>query len=503
MMTPLAQLALILAQTPPVTTVLTHGYSVNGEKGVWVEAMASAILARGGAGGAVCRCRASDGAWELTAGALDPEAPLVLIYNWLDDFEKAGPDWGFSEAAADALLASLRDAAFVDGAGARQPGFDPVAGRLLHFIGHSRGTCVNSEAVERLAAAGIDVDQVTTHDPHPVNGVLDPPFNFDWGDPVPRTWSNVAFADNYWRADGGGFNALDFDGTPVDGALNLQLNESVLNCCAYGFAHSDVHLWYHATIDLAAGACDGEECVTGQMNATWWPAGRAASGYVYAALAGGAAQRPPLPPGEPPGAIESIVNGGLAQGSMAGWLYHGGGGGGAVVGDGGGWALELAAAAGGSDAQRHNRIFLGADAGAVAFDLRVVSGGGGGASLGVSWDDERGGVLEAGSIDLAAPAGWITGVQVPIGPDVPRPRRYVLALEARGGSGPVTVRLDNLAILPGIPCPADLDGSGAVDVADLVVVILAWSTPAGDVNGDGVADVLDLVAVVLAWGTCA
>jgi hypothetical protein len=54
------------------------------------------------------------------------------------------------------------------------------------------------------------------------------------------------------------------------------------------------------------------------------------------------------------------------------------------------------------------------------------------------------------------------------------------------------------------PCPADVDGSGAVDVADLVAVILAWGSadPGADVNDDGLVDVADLVAVILAWGAC-
>ncbi|MHC4908788.1 MAG: hypothetical protein ACYTF9_03605 [Planctomycetota bacterium] len=59
---------------------------------------------------------------------------------------------------------------------------------------------------------------------------------------------------------------------------------------------------------------------------------------------------------------------------------------------------------------------------------------------------------------------------------------------------------------PGPPplCPADTNDSGAVDVEDLVAVILSWGTNdlAADVNYDGTVDVEDLVAVILAWGAC-
>jgi hypothetical protein len=55
------------------------------------------------------------------------------------------------------------------------------------------------------------------------------------------------------------------------------------------------------------------------------------------------------------------------------------------------------------------------------------------------------------------------------------------------------------------PCPADTDGSGAVDVDDLVAVILAWGPcvecPA-DIDDSGTVDVDDLVAVILGWGPC-
>jgi 6-phosphogluconolactonase (cycloisomerase 2 family) len=70
----------------------------------------------------------------------------------------------------------------------------------------------------------------------------------------------------------------------------------------------------------------------------------------------------------------------------------------------------------------------------------------------------------------------------------------------------------DLVAWPGVagPCPADVDGSGVVDVDDLIAVILGWGPcgkpPAscpGDVNNSGAVDVDDLVAVILAWGPCA
>ncbi|MHC5001826.1 MAG: right-handed parallel beta-helix repeat-containing protein [Planctomycetota bacterium] len=63
---------------------------------------------------------------------------------------------------------------------------------------------------------------------------------------------------------------------------------------------------------------------------------------------------------------------------------------------------------------------------------------------------------------------------------------------------------DHLVPIP--DCPADVDGNGAVDVDDLVAVILDWGNGGvdlrTDVTGDGTVNVDDLVAVILAWGPC-
>ncbi len=51
-------------------------------------------------------------------------------------------------------------------------------------------------------------------------------------------------------------------------------------------------------------------------------------------------------------------------------------------------------------------------------------------------------------------------------------------------------------------CPADLDGNGQVDAADLAALLGAWATHAGDVTGDGTTDAADLAVLLGAWGPC-
>lgn len=47
--------------------------------------------------------------------------------------------------------------------------------------------------------------------------------------------------------------------------------------------------------------------------------------------------------------------------------------------------------------------------------------------------------------------------------------------------------------------PADLDGSGGVDGADLGMLLSAWGTPDADLNGDGIVGGDDLGLLLAAW----
>lgn len=56
---------------------------------------------------------------------------------------------------------------------------------------------------------------------------------------------------------------------------------------------------------------------------------------------------------------------------------------------------------------------------------------------------------------------------------------------------------------PPPPCPADINGSGAVDAADLAALLGAWGTPGpGDLNADGTVNAADLTTILNSWGAC-
>ncbi len=55
------------------------------------------------------------------------------------------------------------------------------------------------------------------------------------------------------------------------------------------------------------------------------------------------------------------------------------------------------------------------------------------------------------------------------------------------------------------PCPADLDGDGAVAAAELAQLLGGWGPNPGhpaDFNGDGVVDAADLAQLLGDWGPC-
>jgi hypothetical protein len=83
------------------------------------------------------------------------------------------------------------------------------------------------------------------------------------------------------------------------------------------------------------------------------------------------------------------------------------------------------------------------------------------------------------------------------------------------GSASVLLPASSITLLvlaaPVQPCPADADGSGAVNIDDLLMVINSWGwtgspgtnnadiAPAG---GDGQVNIDDLLAIINAWGAC-
>lgn len=67
----------------------------------------------------------------------------------------------------------------------------------------------------------------------------------------------------------------------------------------------------------------------------------------------------------------------------------------------------------------------------------------------------------------------------------------------RGAAGSLTLEFTEVSA-----CPADLDGDGSINAADLSLVLLSWGTAGADIDGDGTTSAADLSAVLEAWGQC-
>jgi hypothetical protein len=121
-----------------------------------------------------------------------------------------------------------------------------------------------------------------------------------------RTYQNVLFHDNYWRnLDGSLFVP---NGEPVFGAY--QRNLGTLSG-GYSSPHSDVHLWYHATIDGRTNASDTEASITSAERTSWWTAYESAgtnAGFHYSLVGGGNRMSQAQPVGPGFGAISDGYN---------------------------------------------------------------------------------------------------------------------------------------------------------------------------------------------------
>ncbi len=267
-------------------TLITHG--LNSSVDGWVTGMASRIPQYPGFFGtnySIYQMGFSNfaGNYYLTAArtagspASNPESGEIIIkLDWRDlDDGNSYDTFQVASAVTPALLSTN----FIPELGGRA-----IAAFPLHLIGHSRGGSMVCELSRQLGTNGVWVDHVTTLDPHPLN---DPAFPFDWilyraNDAPANTYVNVLFADNYWQSVDSPIN-----GKSVAGAFVRKL--TTLGG-GYSSAHSDVHLWYHGTLDWRIPASDTETNLTSAERATWWFGPEAAgtnAGFRYSLIGRG------------------------------------------------------------------------------------------------------------------------------------------------------------------------------------------------------------------------
>src|SRR5206468_7373545 len=152
-----------------------------------------------------------------------------------------------------------------------QPNFIPemnghaLAELPLHLIGHSRGGSLVCQLSRLLGTNGVWLDHLTTLDPHPLNNDGFSDFPYTVVDAPAHTYENVLFHDNYYQT----LN-LFFYGEAVSGAYVRQLTNLDGGYDGIAASHSDVHLWYHGTVDWRLPADDTVAKITSAERQTWW-----------------------------------------------------------------------------------------------------------------------------------------------------------------------------------------------------------------------------------------
>lgn len=309
------------------TTVITHGYAaltsdpING----WMLDMANGICNRAGSG--VVRI------YNKTTGNFDYKSGsgnrTVLLFDWWDDSNDLHK--GFSEGAGAALFAALMNGYINNDFNLNE----------LHFIGHSRGCIVNSEAIERLLVAGFPVEQQTSIDAHDWGGlgitITDYDANPDSINSGVEGWAGIAWADSYWQ------DALfSTNGRAVEGTYSEYKGT---------ITHDGIHDWYLETI----------------LDTTLH------EGYYYSRLGGGSSTRPPRTGYQRNPFFtfsnDGIINGNFERGGaiyqkITGWWYHGGGGD-ADIDD-----TYLVLHSGGSQ-KKHDRFYIPPNASSIKFMYKI------------------------------------------------------------------------------------------------------------------------------------
>jgi hypothetical protein len=267
-------------------TIITHG--LNGDVDGWVTGMATNLPSHPGFRGTNFSCYnmafvpAGGGGFTLGATRVAGGAPtnsesgaVILKLDWSD---LAGGNSYNTFQVAGAVLPALLSTNFIP-----ELGGHALAEFPLHFIGHSRGGSLLCEVSRLLGTNGVWVDHLTTLDPHPLNDPEFPLDRFAYSavDAPANTYVNVLFHDNYWQE----LNSL-VRGKAVAGAYVRKLTNLD---GATSSPHSDVHLWYHGTINTNTPTSDTEATLQAAQRTNWWWAYEsqgARAGFIYSRIGG-------------------------------------------------------------------------------------------------------------------------------------------------------------------------------------------------------------------------
>jgi hypothetical protein len=244
-------------------TLITHG--LNGTTTGWVAGMAQAMTNRPGgpADAAIYRLQFNSslvGTFTKLSGPsplASVSGEIIILLDWGP--VAGGNSYNTAQVAA-AVLPFLTATNSLAELGGRA-----LVSWPLHLIGHSRGGSLVCELGRLLGEQGVWVDHITTLDAHPLNNDGFNDFIYSATDVAVKTCENVLFADSYWQS------TSFVRGLAVPGAYaRRQTNFSGGYTDSLSGPHSDVHLWYHATIAGESPVSDGEVSISAANRALWF-----------------------------------------------------------------------------------------------------------------------------------------------------------------------------------------------------------------------------------------
>ncbi len=261
-------------------TIIVHGWDPGGSEPAWMNAISTAIASRTGGSeksgkitvtGTKGNLSATCDPWSFNLEA-DPHNEIVVIVDWTSVANHIETGISAQEVAAT-IVPKIYDG---------QNGKPPLAELPIHLIGHSRGGGMVFEIARLLGLQGIEVEQVTALDPHPLTSsdMQGLPFPLGPGatiDTPVEIYENILFVDNYYQ------NIEYPKGEYVDGAYNrlwTSMPGGYHNETGYSFNilgtdynfsdHLNIILMYYGTIDLRTPVSNGEATITQTERDAWF-----------------------------------------------------------------------------------------------------------------------------------------------------------------------------------------------------------------------------------------
>lgn len=243
-------------------TIITHGWNPSGGQPGWMQPMAEAIIERSGGKGHIANITVTGTLGNLTATCTNwnfnfadsDYCQIVVLVNWTavaNHLNTRIPSQDVAAVVAPKIYQS-------------QNGKPALSELPIHLIGHSRGGGLIFQIAKLLGEQGIEVDQVTPLDPHPLTSA-DPQSVPNTIDASINPYENIQFIDCYWQ------NITFPKGQYINGAYNrlwTSLPGGYHNETGYTYNilgtnydfsdHLNTILAYHGTIDSVTPVYNGE-----------------------------------------------------------------------------------------------------------------------------------------------------------------------------------------------------------------------------------------------------